>query len=439
MRPEGFFHVSSLIRVGNLGLAVPAPGAVVYESGGAAGCRARSDETGAAMAKSDGNPSFMGYRRDNGRVGVRNHVLVLPVDDLSNAACEAVARNVAGTVAIPHAYGRAQFGRDLETTFRILIGTGRNPNVAAAVVIGIEPGWTQRMVEGIADTGKPALGFSIERHGDLAVIAEASRAAARMVIAASEQGREECPMSDLWVALKCGESDTTTGLASNPAMGNTVDRIVPMGATVCFAETSEITGAEDILAARAATPEAGRALLEAWSRYNDFIVREKTDDLAESQPTRGNIIGGLTTIEEKALGNILKIGRESRFEGVVGAAEAPPEPGLWFMDGPSPGAECVTSQGAGEFAVHLFTTGQGNVVGHPIMPVVKITANPITARTMAEHMDLNVSGILRREMDLDEAGGRILDLMMRVAGGRLTAAEVLGHREFSMHRVHPSA
>ena len=384
-------------------------------------------------------PHFMGFRRDNGRVGIRNHVLVLPVDDLSNAACEAVARNITSAIAIPHSYGRAQFGRDLEMTFRLLIGTGRNPNVAAAVVIGIEPGWTERVVEGIAATGKPAEGFSIEGHGDLAVVAAASKVAAEFVKSASEQAREQCPMSDLWVALKCGESDTTTGLASNPALGNAVDRIVPMGVTVCFAETSEITGAEDILAARAATPEAGQALMEAWSRYNDFILREKTDDLTESQPTRGNIAGGLTTIEEKALGNILKIGKETRFLGVVGPAEAPGGPGLWFMDGPSPGAECVTSQAAGEFALHLFTTGQGNVVGHPIMPVLKITANPVTGRTMDEHIDLDISGILRRDMTLDEAGERIIDLMLRACNGRMTAAEVLGHREFSMHRVHPSA
>ncbi len=406
--------------------------------------RARAPSAGGGKGpevakKKGGSPRFMGFRRENGRVGIRNHVLVLPVDDLSNAASEAVARNITGAIAVPHSYGRAQFGRDLEMTFRTLIGTGRNPNVAAVVVIGIEPGWTARVADGIAATKKPVAGFSIERHGDFAVVAEASRAAAEFAKSASEQTREECPIGELWVALKCGESDTTTGLASNPALGNAVDRIVPMGATVCFAETSEITGAEDILAARGATPEAGAAFLEAWSRYNDFIVREKTDDLSESQPTRGNITGGLTTIEEKALGNILKIGRESRYQGVVGSAEAPPGPGLWFMDGPSPGAECVTAQGAAGFAIHLFTTGQGNVVGHPVMPVLKITANPLTARTMGEHIDLDVSPILRREMTLDEAGEQIVALMVRACNGRMTAAEVLGHREFSMHRVHSSA
>lgn len=391
------------------------------------------------MAKRKNDLSFMGFRRENGRVGIRNHVLILPVDDLSNAACEAIARQVTGTVAIPHSYGRAQFGRDLEMTFRTLIGTACNPNVAAAIVVGIEPGWTERVVKGIAKTGKPVEGYSIEHHGDLNVTAEASRRAAEFVKTASEQAREKCKIDELWIALKCGESDTTTGIASNPAIGNLVDKIEPLGSTLCFGETSEVTGAEDICAARAANPKARKDFMRAWSDWNDFIMAVKTDDLSDSQPTKGNIAGGLTTIEEKALGNVMKIGKKTNFVGVLDTAETPKKSGLWFMDGPSPGAECVTSQGAGEFAIHLFTTGQGNVVGHPIMPVMKITANPKTARTMPEHIDIDISKILRREMSLDTAGNQIIDLMMRVCNGRMTAAEALGHREFSMHRAHPSA
>ena len=154
----------------------------------------------------------MGYRRENGRVGVRNHVLILPLDDISNAACEAVANNIKGTIAIPHAYGRLQFGEDLELHFKTIIGTGANPNVAACVVIGIEPGWTQRVVDGIAAIGKPVEGFSIEQNGDLKTIMNASRAAKEMVHFATELQREECDISELWISTKCGESDTTTGL-----------------------------------------------------------------------------------------------------------------------------------------------------------------------------------------------------------------------------------
>ncbi|MPZ46320.1 MAG: D-galactarate dehydratase [Betaproteobacteria bacterium] len=385
------------------------------------------------------NLEIMGYRRENGRVGIRNHVLVLPLDDLSNTAAESVAKIVTGSLAIPHGYGRAQFGRDLDHHFRTMIGTGSHPNVAAVVVIGIEPGWTAKIVDGIAKTGKPVKGFSIERHGDLATIVSASRQAAEYVQWASELKRVECRFSDLHIATKCGESDTTSGLASCPTVGNVMDRIDPLGVTTCFAETSEITGAEDICAARAATPEVAKLFLETWSRYNDFIMREKTDDLSDSQPTKGNIAGGLTTIEEKAFGNLEKIGKRTKFVGVLGPAEEPRGRGLWFMDGPSPGAECLTNQAAGGFVLHLFPTGQGNVIGHPIMPVIKLSANPTTCATMREHIDLDVSPLLQGEMDLERAGDLLLDLMVRTCNGRLTCAEVMGHREFTLTKLHMSA
>jgi (2R)-sulfolactate sulfo-lyase subunit beta len=157
---------------------------------------------------------FFGYRRENGRVGIRNHVVILPLDDLSNAASEAVANNIKGTLALPHAYGRLQFGEDLELFFRTLIGTGSNPNVAACVVIGIEPGWTGRIVDGIAKTGKPVAGFAIEGNGDTTTIANASRKTSEFVQWASEKQREVCSIQDLFVSTKCGESDTTSGLAT---------------------------------------------------------------------------------------------------------------------------------------------------------------------------------------------------------------------------------
>ncbi|MEL6291377.1 MAG: UxaA family hydrolase, partial [Pseudomonadota bacterium] len=170
------------------------------------------------MASKYGNLTFKGYRRENGRVGVRNHVIILPVDDISNAACESVANNIKGTLALPHAYGRLQFGPDLDLHFRTMIGTGANPNVAAVIVIGIEPGWTKRIVDGIAATGKPVTGFSIEQNGDLKTIMDASRQAKEYVHWATELNKEECSISELWVSTKCGESDTTTGLGSCPTV-----------------------------------------------------------------------------------------------------------------------------------------------------------------------------------------------------------------------------
>ncbi len=383
--------------------------------------------------------TFLGYRRENGRVGIRNHVIILPVDDISNAACEAVANNIKGTLALPHAYGRLQFGEDLELFFRTMIGTGVNPNVAAVVVIGIEPGWTERIVKGIAKTGKPVTGFSIERMGDLQTIAQASLKAKEYLQWASELHREECDLADLYISVKCGESDTTTGLGSCPTVGNLMDKAVAAGATTSFGETSELTGGEHIVKAKAANNEVAEEFMKVWNSYNDFILAEKTNDLSESQPTKGNIRGGLTTIEEKAMGNIEKLGKKSKFVGCLLPAEAPTGKGMWFMDTSSAAAEAVTLWAASGAVVHLFPTGQGNIVGNPIEPVIKLTANPLTAATMSEHIDLDVSPLLQGEMTLDEAGDQLLELTLRTANGRLTAAETLGHREFVLTKLYRSA
>jgi len=383
--------------------------------------------------------TFWGYRRENDRVGVRNNVIILPLDDLSNAACESVAHNIKGALAIPHPYGRLQFGADLDLHFRTLIGTGSNPNVAAVVVIGIEEEWTKRIVEGIARTGKPVTGFGIELHGDHDTILRASKVAKEYVQWASELTRVECPVNELWVSCKCGESDTTSGCGSNPTVGNAFDKLDPLGCTLVFGETTEITGGEQIIAARCATPEVREKWMFMFDRYQEVINRYKTDDLSDSQPTKGNIAGGLTTIEEKALGNIQKIGKKCKVIGVLDKAEVPTGPGLWFMDSSSAAAEMVTLVAAAGYVVHLFPTGQGNVIGNPIVPVIKLTANPRTARTMSEHIDLDCSGLLQRQKNLDETGDELLEIMLRTCNGRLTAAEALGHREFVLTRLYESA
>jgi (2R)-sulfolactate sulfo-lyase subunit beta len=383
--------------------------------------------------------TFLGYRRENGRVGVRNHVVILPLDDLSNAAAEAVAHNIKGALAIPHPYGRLQFGADLELHFRTLIGAGSNPNVAAVVVIGIEDGWTRKVVDGIAATGKPVVGFGIEGHGDHDTILRASKAAREFVQTASEKQREVCAISELWVSTKCGESDTTSGCGANPTVGNAFDKLYELGSTLVFGETSELTGGERIVAERCRTPEVKERFMFMFNRYQDMINRHKTSDLSDSQPTKGNIAGGLTTIEEKALGNIQKIGKRCLVDGVLDKAEVPSGPGLWFMDSSSAAAEMVTLCAASGYAVHFFPTGQGNVIGNPILPVIKICANPRTVRLMSEHIDVDTSGLLQREINLDQAGDQLLDCMLRTANGRLTAAEALGHREFVMTRLYESA
>ena len=322
------------------------------------------------MAFDASSLTVQAWRRENGRVGVRNHVIILPVDDISNAACEAVANNVKGTMALPHAYGRLQFGEDLDLHFRTMIGTGVNPNVAAVIVIGIEPEWTQVIVDGIAKTGKPVEGFSIEQKGDFETIRQASWKAKEFVHWASELQKEECPLTDLWVSTKCGESDTTTGLSSCPTVGNMYDKLIPHGLYGVFGETSEITGAEHICVKRAATPEAGEKFMKIFQAYQDEVIEQfKTSDLSDSQPTKGNILGGLTTIEEKALGNLEKIGKSVSYIDALGPAEAPEKGrGLYFMDTSSAAAECVTPDGCGGIRHPHLPHGAGQRGRQPDRP-----------------------------------------------------------------------
>jgi (2R)-sulfolactate sulfo-lyase subunit beta len=379
-----------------------------------------------------------GYRRENGTVGIRNYTVILPLDDLSNAAAEAVAKVVPGTLALPHAYGRLQFGPDLDLTFRTLIGTGCNANVASVVVIGIEPNWTDRVVQGIAKTGKKVQGFSIERHGDLETIAKASRVAAQFLQDDSEKHREPVERSEIVLSVKCGESDTTSGLGSCPTTSEAVDRWVDAGGTVFFGETTELTGGEHLIAERCVNDTVREKFQFIYDDYIAMVERTGAN-LLGSQPTQGNIRGGLSTIEEKAMGNIAKTGTKP-VVGALAAAEAPTSgPGLYFMDTSSAAAECITLMAAAGAVVHLFPTGQGNIIGNPIEPVIKLTANPTTAETMSEHMDLDCSGLLRREYDLAAAGDQLMAVIDRTTNGRLTCAEALGHREFVMTRLYPSA
>ena len=310
-----------------------------------------------------------GYRRPDGRVGIRNKVVIIPVDDLSNAACEAAAKTIPDALALPHHFGRLQFGEDLELTFRTLIGTGANPNVAAAVVVGIEPNWTRRVADGIAATGKPVEAFSIEGHGDLRTHERAARTLAQFVQDASEHQREPAEPGEIMMSIKCGESDTTSGLGSCPTTAEVVDRWVDAGGTVLFGETSEMTGGEHLIAQRCADDETRKRFQALYDNYVQRIEREGAN-LLGSQPTQGNIAGGLSTIEEKAMGNVAKTGTKP-VVGALGPAEAPVKPGLNFMDTSSAAAECVTLMAAAGAVIHLFPTGQGNIVGHPVEPVIK--------------------------------------------------------------------
>ena len=406
--------------------------------------RRKSKKNGKAVAKKNGHSDlkFLGWRRENGRVGVRNHVIILPLDDLSNAACEAVANNIKGTMALPHAYGRLQFGEDLDLHFRTLIGTGANPNVAAVVVIGIEDGWTKRVVDGIAKTGKPVTGFGIEGHGDIATIAKASYVAKQYVqmgVGAAARGMRHRRALGLDQVRRERHHHRPRLL---PDRRQHVRQADPARHLRRVRRDLRDHRRRASRQARArSTRRSATSGMKVWKAYQDDVIEaHKTDDLSDSQPTKGNIAGGLTTIEEKALGNLEKIGRECQYIDVLEPAEAPRKgPGLYYMDTSSAAAECVTLMAAAGYAVHTFPTGQGNVIGNPIVPVIKITGNPKTIRTMGEHIDVDVSGILRRDMTIPQAGDALIDMIVRTANGRLTAAEALGHREYVMTKLYRSA
>ena len=381
--------------------------------------------------------TFLGYERENGRVGIRNHVLIIPLDDLSNSAAVGVEHLIHGTRAVPHPYGRLQFGDDLDLMFKTLSGFGKNPNVASAIVIGIEDKWASKVADEIAKTGKHVETVGIEGNGDLRTVEKASRLARYMVQDASEKRRKQFDASSLVVSTKCGESDTTSGLASNPTVGVTFDMLVDEGATVIFGETSELTGAEHHIASKIPDPVLRKKFQKIFDDYQKEIT-SRGADLLGSQPTQGNIKGGLSTIEEKAFGNIQKAGTKP-VTGVLDYAEEPRSRGLNYMNTSSAAAEAVTLFAAAGAVLHLFTTGQGNIIGNPIEPVIKLSANPNTVRTMSEHIDLDVSGLLRFEYDLKEAGRKLHELSLKTASGRLTANEILKHFEFAPTKLYISA
>lgn len=377
------------------------------------------------------------YRRENGQYGIRNYVLLLPLDAVSCQICRGVNQLINGTKTFYHPYGRMQFGKDLELHFRTLIGTGCNPNVAAVIVIGIEPEWTRVVAEGVAKTGKPVVSFASTGNGDLRTIEAASRKAMEYVRYATGLKRERVSLKDLTIGLKCGESDTTSGFASNPAVGVVTERLTEAGGTLMFGETPELTGAEQVLIHSFQTEELQREFKEVYQSYYNFILSQGVD-LLGSQPNKGNIAGGISTIEEKAMGNIQKIGK-AKIQRILDTAECPPGPGLYFMNTFSAAADLLTSMAAAGAVMNLFTTGKGNNVGNPICPVVKITANKETCKNSGENIDVDISDVIYGNLSLQAAADRIEEYMVCVADGEYTAAEILFHEEFAPIRLFPQS
>jgi len=384
---------------------------------------------------------FHGYRRPDGRIGTRNHVLIVPTVICSSVVAErvAAATQPVGT-ALPHLAGCGQLGPDMRMTHDTLAAYCGHPNVGAVVVIalGCEQVVAQILAEAARRHGKPVEILAIQVVGGAARTTEKGiRIAQGLAAQIAGQQREWCDISELILSLKCGGSDYTSGLASNPSLGRVTDRLVSMGGTAVLGEIAEIMGAEHLLASRATVPATATKLIQIITRV-ETEARALGLDIRGTQPSPGNIRGGLTTIEEKSLGATHKGGERAPLEDVVGYAAPITRKGLTVMDTPGLDVESVTGMVGGGAQVVVFTTGLGTPTGNPIAPVIKITGNAKTARQMADNIDLDVSGIMDDSETLDAAADRLFDEVLAVASGRETAAERLGHREFAIHRRNPT-
>ena len=377
--------------------------------------------------------TFWGYARADGTVGIRNLIAVISVMDNCNPVSRAVAQAVQGTVYLPGSYIRGQLARDREITLNVTAGLCRNPNIAGVVAIGLEPRTTRELLDLIATSGKPVVGVDIQlAGGTIQSIAEGTRAALRMAREASKQKRQEFPLSRLNIGLECGGSDTTSGLASNPSIGVVADAVVAAGGTAIITETSEFFGAEHLFAERAATPAVKHKILDTIRKLEKDIIGLGID-LRGSNPSPDNIRGGLTSIEEKALGALAKSGTSPVIDA-LDYGDVPTRPGLHFMAGPAPAVESITGLASGGCQMCLFSTGVGNPIGHPVATVIKISGNRNTLTQMPDNVDFDVSGILEKNESIKVVGARLLDYAISVANGEMTTSELLGTRESAISR-----
>lgn len=376
--------------------------------------------------------TFLGYPRPDGRIGVRNHVAVIAVMDNVNPVARRVCAAVPGTVPVCVAYGRGNVAEDRDQHDRVLINYGLHPNVAATLVIGLEPVTAERFARAIASAGKPVEWIAVQPLGGTAKTVERGVAIAkRMVLEAASIERVPAALSALTVGLECGASDATSGLTANSAIGRVADLVVGAGGTAILSETDEIIGAEHLLAERGATPDVSARLLasvaeaESLARFQGIQLLPLGED---------NIMGGLSTMEEKSMGAVRKGGTSPLME-VIGYGERPSQRGLIFMDAPAPGVENIAAIAAGGAQIILFATGVGNPIGHPLVPTIKVTGNPNTAETFADNIDVDLGGIITGQSNMDEAAGHLKDALLSVANGKQTCSEILGDTEISISRV----
>lgn len=377
---------------------------------------------------------LQGFRRPDGRIGIRNYVAIIAATDAANPVVRRIAAAVPGCVPITPLYGRGQLGADLELSVSTMIGLGLNPNVYAVLVVSLERVAGSRVAQAIAAAGKPCEVMGIQEEGGTPRLhARAVERVARWANASRALPRGPVAWSELVVGLECGGSDTTSGLVANPAIGLVTDRIVDAGGTAIFSEPVECLGGEEALAARA-VDEKVRLRIAATIRKYERIAERAGVDLNKTNPAPDNIRGGLTTIEEKSLGSICKSGSRA-LRGVLGYGESPPGPGLYLMDAPAPATENLTALAAGGCHLILFATGVGNSIGNPVSPTVKICGNPLTCETFRPHIDVDLADVIAAGMSLEAAARRVEAFLVEAVNGRTTCCEDLGETEIAISRI----
>lgn len=381
---------------------------------------------------------FYGYERPDHRTGIRNHVLILPTSVCASDTTRIIASQIKGAVTFNNQNGCSQVAIDQQLTMDIMAGFAANPNVygTIAVSLGCENCQMDLVVNAIRErTNKPLKTFIIQEiGGTLKTIEMAVRAGKEMAEEASIQQRKRFDVSELIIGTECGGSDPTSGLSSNKLIGEISDRIVDLGGTSILSETTEFIGAEHILAARAKTPEIAERIYEIIYRFEDHVRLAGHEEIRESNPTPGNIEGGITTLEEKSLGCIHK-GGHREISAVYDYAKQIDQRGLVIMDTEGHDPSSVAAMVAGGAQIVIFSTGQGTPTGNVIAPVVKITGNKYTYEKMKENMDIDASGLIYGTDSLKTLGDRLFNEIIQVCNGKLTKAEALGYTELSIARL----
>lgn len=378
--------------------------------------------------------TFLGYARPDGSYGVRNYVAIISTADNSNFVARRVAQMIHGTIPVCPCFGRGEIGSDMDLHIRTMGGIGANPNVHSAVVVSLEPAIAEKIADVIRASGKRALVFSMDEcGGSIGCTEQAVRAARELIIEASMEKRVEIGIEKLQLGVECGGSDTTSGVVSNPATGAVADRLVDEGGTVILSETTEWMGAESNLTGRAVTPELGDRIVKAIQWYEDYI-KSIGVDLNGFNPAPDNIKGGLSTIEEKALGSIKKGGTRP-IQDMLTCSQKPQKPGMYLMDAPTGGVENTTALAGAGCQLIIFSTGKGNPLGNPIVPTIKVTGNNRTMEKSGENIDVDLSAVITEDMSIEEAGEILYERMIDHANGKLTTAEALGDLEIAVTRI----